>query len=209
MRGMMWWMVVAMFFAGGEMASAIHAASRDSEVALYGPSFPVGDLQFTIPSKWKIEMVDSPARGGQWRVPPLHAGGEGGEVVVFYFGTRSNGTGTETIGGTAKENIEAWIGTIFNAEGHPAAAEVKHRQVGAFKISQVVIFGTYNQVVSLPGVPPVPKSNYGLLGAVIENPGGNIYWRFTGPEALITANLPLFNKIIDSVRPQDNKPPAP
>jgi len=170
---------------------------RDSGVALNGPSFPVGNLNFTIPSKWHIEMVDSPARGGQWRVPPLHPGGEGGEVVAFYFGPG--------VGGTAKENIEAWIGTIFTAEGHPAAAEVKHHETAGFKISQVVIFGTYNQVISLPGVPPVPKSNYGLLGAVIENPQGNIYWRFTGPEALITANLPLFNKVIDSVRPQDNK----
>ena len=38
---------------------------------------------------------------------------------------------------------------------------------------------------------------------VIEGPTGNIYWRFTGPEPLITANLPLFNKVIDSVKPQD------
>ena len=92
---------------------------------------------------------------------------------------------------------------MFNAEGNPAAAEVKHHTTGSFKISQVVIFGTYNQAVSLPGVPPVAKPNYGLLGAVIENSQGNIYWRFTGPEALITANLPLFNKVIDSVKPQD------
>jgi hypothetical protein len=191
----MLWITAGMLIAGGEFAFTIHAAARDGDVPLYGPSFPVGDLEFTIPSKWRIEPVTSPARGGQWRVPPLHGEGEGGEVVVFYFGPG--------IGGTAKENIEAWIGTMFNAEGHPAAAEVKHHEAGGRKISEVVIFGTYNQIVSLPGVPPVPKSNYGLLGAVIENPQGNIYWRFTGPEPLITANLPLFNKVIDSVRPQE------
>jgi hypothetical protein len=191
----MFWAIGAIFIAGGEILFTTQAAPRDADVSLYGPSFPVGDLKFTIPSRWQIEPVVSPARGGQWRVPPLHGEGEGGEVVVFYFGPG--------IGGTWKENIEAWIGTMFNAEGHPAAAEVKHHTTGALKISQVVIFGTYNQVVSLPGVPPVPKSNYGLLGAVIENPQGNIYWRFTGPEPLITANLPLFNRVIDSVRPQD------
>lgn len=195
MRRVMLWITVAMVMAGGMVVRIAPAADREADVSLYGPSFPVGDLKFTIPSKWKIEPVDSPARGGQWLVPPLHGEGEDGEVVAFYFGPG--------IGGTAKENIEAWIGTMFNAEGHPAAAEVKHHKTGGFTISQVVIFGTYNQVVSLPGVPPVPKSNYGLLGAVIENPQGTIYWRFTGPEALITANLPLFNKVIDSVRPQD------
>ena len=186
--------IMAAMLIAGEVLAA-RPADRNAEVPLYGPSFPVGDLKFTIPSKWKIEPVESPARGGQWRVPPLHGQGEGGEVVVFYFGPG--------IGGSAKENIEAWIGTMFNAEGHPAAAERKQHKTGGITISQVVIFGTYNQLVSLPGVPPVPKSNYGLLGAVIENPQGAIYWRFTGPEALITANLPLFNKVIDSVRPQD------
>ena len=195
MRWVMLWAIAAIFIAGSEAMFTIPAAARDADVYLYGPSFPVGNLEFTIPSKWRIEPVESPARGGQWRVPPLHGEGEGGEVVVFYFGPE--------VGGTWKENIEAWIGTMFNAEGHPAAAEVKHHTTGGLKISQLVVFGTYNQVVSLPGVPPVPKSNYGLLGAVIENPQGNIYWRFTGPESLITANLPLFNKVIDSVRPQD------
>jgi hypothetical protein len=195
MRRVMLWITAAMFIAGGMVVFGAHPAIRDADVSLSGPSFPVGNLKFTIPAKWKIEPVESPARGGQWRVPPLHGEGEGGEVVVFFFGPG--------IGGTAKENIEAWIGTMFNAEGHPAAAEVKHHETGGLKISQVVIFGTYNRVVSLPGAPPVPKSNYGLLGAVIENPQGNIYWRFTGPEALITANLPLFNKVIDSVKPQE------
>ena len=195
MRRVMLWIMAGIFTAGGGLTQAARAADREAEVSLYGPSFPVGDLKFTIPSRWKIEMVESPARGGQWRVPPLHGEGDGGEVVAFYFGPG--------VGGTAEENIEEWIGTMFNAAGNPAAAERKHHVTGGFKISQVVIFGTYNQVVSLPGVPPEPKANYGLLGAVIENPQGNIYWRFTGPEPLITANLPLFNKVIDSVKPQD------
>jgi len=195
MRRVILWITAAMFITGGMVILAARPPGRDGEVSLYGPSFPVGDLKFTIPSKWQIEPVESPARGGQWRVPPLRDGGEGGEVVVFYFGPG--------IGDSATENIEAWIGTMFNAEGHPAAAEKKHHDIGGIKISQVVIFGTYNQVVSLPGIPPVHKTNYGLLGAVIENPQGNIYWRFTGPEPLITANLPLFNKVIDSVKPQE------
>jgi hypothetical protein len=189
----MLWRIMAMFLiaGGGRLLAALHLAPQN-ELALAGPSFPIGNLTFTVPSKWQIEQVESPARGGQWHVPALHADSESGRVVAFYFGPG--------VGGTAKENIEAWIGTMFNAEGHPAAAEQKHHITGAFKISQVVIFGTYNQFVSLPGVPPETKMNYGLLGAVIENPQGNIYWRFTGPEALITANLPLFNKVIDSVK---------
>jgi hypothetical protein len=188
----MWRVIGILLVAGGQ---ALHAA-RDADVSLYGPAFQVGGLKFTVPSRWQSEPVENPSRAGQWRLAPPHGQeGESGEAVVFYFGAG--------IGGTAKENIEAWIGTMFNAEGHPAAAEVKHREINGLKISQVVIFGTYNQIVSMPGIPPQPRPNYGLLGAVIESPKGNIYWRMTGPESLITANLPLFNKVIDSVKPQD------
>jgi len=183
-----------LFIIGGQLVRAAHSHDKD-DATLTGPTFQAGTLKFTIPAKWVAEPSDNPARVGQWLVPATRPDGEPGEVVVFFFGPGS--------GGTAKENIENWIGTMVNAEGHPAAAEVKSHQVGDFKISQVMIFGTYNQIVPLPGVPPRPRSNFGLLGAVVESPKGNIYWRFTGPEPLITATIPLFNKIIDSVKPQD------
>jgi hypothetical protein len=183
------WSIAA---TSGPAKPAVH----DADVELSGPSFPVGNLAFTIPSRWEIQMVDSPARGGQWRVPPLHGESDAGEVVAFFFGPG--------VGGSAKDNIESWIGTMFTAEGHPADKQWQY-EVGGFKISQVVIFGTYNQVVSAPGIPPMAKPNYGLLGTVIENPAGNIYWRFTGPEPLITATLPLFNKMIDSLKAQGAK----
>lgn len=185
-----------LFIAGGQVATSARPASREAEVSLYGPTFLVGGLKFTVPSRWQSVPLASPARAGQWRVPLPHGQeGEGGEVVVFYFGPG--------VGGSAQENIEAWSATMSNADGSPAAAEVKHHMTGGLKISQVALFGTYNQPVPLPGIPPQSRSNYGLLGAVIENPQGNIYWRFTGPGPLITASLPLFNKIVDSVKPQD------
>ena len=194
MRGGLFWLAAAI----GILAPTgqAHPATHDADVELNGPRFPVGNLTFTIPTRWQIQTVDSPARGGQWRVPPLRGEGESGEVVAFFFGPGA--------GGSAKENIEDWIGTMFTAEGHPADKQWQY-DVNGFKISQVVIFGTYNEVVPLPGIPPVPKPNYGLLGTVIEYQAGNVYWRFTGPESLISATLPLFNKMIDSVKMQGTK----
>jgi hypothetical protein len=194
MRRVILCLAAAILLTGVQSAHAAHP-SHDNDVYLGGPTFQVGAMKFTVPSKWLPEPAGNPARVGQWTVPPLHGEGEAGEVVVFFFGPG--------IGGTTKDNIESWIGTMVKAEGQPAAAEVKNHQTGDFKISQVVIFGTYNEVVPLPGVPPRLRPNFGLLGAVVESPKGNVYWRFTGPEPLITASIPLFNKIIDSVKPQD------
>lgn len=179
------------FIAANPAAQAAH----DADVYLYGPAFQVAGLKFTIPSKWQSVPADNPARVGQWRVPQPHGlPGESGEVVVFYFG--------KGVGGSAKETIDGWAGTILNPDGHPASAEVKQLDVAGIKISQAAMFGTYLQNIPLPGIPPAPKPNHGLLGAVVEGPQGTLYWRFTGPEPLITANVPLFNKIIASVKLQ-------
>src|SRR5271168_1209336 len=123
MRGAIFWLAGAVLLLA-PMAANAKPEAHDPDPVLSGHSFPVGNLTFTIPSRWEIQMVESPARGGEWRVPPLHPGGEGGEVVAFFFGPG--------VGGTWKDNIEAWIGTISNADGHPAANEVKHHDAGGF-----------------------------------------------------------------------------
>jgi hypothetical protein len=182
-----------LFLASAALQVTARSHRADADLSLDGPLFKVSGLQFNLPDRWVGETAENSARVGQWRVaPPRGQAGEGGTIICFYFGPG--------VGGTVKENINDWIGTIFNAEGHPAAAEVKHRQTNGVSISQVVVFGTYTQIVSIPGIPPVSKPDYGLIGTILENPQGNVFWRFTGPEPLITANLPLFNKMIDSVK---------
>jgi len=172
------------------------AANQDADVPLYGRPFKVAGLSFTIPYRWQSRPVENANRVGQWRVPlPHDEDGEGAEVAVFYFGPG--------IGGSAKENIAAWNGLVLDPQGNPAAAKVSTLTSGGFKITVVSIFGTYEQAVAEPGLPPVAKSKFGLLGAVVETPQGNIYWRLTGPDALVTTMLPLFNKIVASVKPQD------
>jgi hypothetical protein len=191
----------ALLIAGGQATLTARPASEDGEVRLYGPDFKVAGLIFTVPSRWMSEPAESPARAGQWRVPALHGlDGQEGQAVVLYFGP---GKG---VGGSTKENIEAWSATMVDAAGHPVQAKVETHQTGGFKITIVSVFGTYNQPAPLPGIPPALRPDYGLLGAIIEGPQGNVYWRFTGPEPLITADIPLFEKIVDSVKPQETSP---
>jgi hypothetical protein len=43
------------------------------------------------------------------------------------------------------------------------------------------------------------KSGYRLLGAIVEGPGGNIFFKFTGPAKTIAANQPKFELLLNSV----------
>jgi hypothetical protein len=186
----MLWIVLAMSMP------AWGAAKHDSDVPLYGRPFNVVGLSFTIPYRWQSKPAENANRAGQWHVPlPDDEDGEGADVAVFYFGPG--------VGGGARENIAAWNGLVLDPQGNPAAAKVSTLTAGGFKISIVSVFGTYEQPMEQPGLPPLAKPKFGLLGAVVETPQGNIYWRLTGPEALVAATLPLFNKIVTSVKPQD------
>jgi len=183
----------AVLLAGGQVAQAARSTPKEPEVNLTGPLFKIAGVQFTIPVKWLPLPTMNIARVGQWQIPSLHGESESGEAVVFYFGPKN--------GVSPKDNLDAWMGTVVNADGHPATAEVKTREASGFKISQIVVFGTYNQTLPYPGLPPRPHPNYGLFGTVVETPHGNLFFRFTGPATLVTADLPLFNKIIDSIKP--------
>lgn len=163
------------------------------------PPFQVGGLQFSIPNAWQAEPAESPARAAQWLIPPPvaiiagAANADGVEVVVFFFGPG--------VGGSAQENISAWAGTITAPDGSPAKATPQKRIVAGRRVTEVLFTGTYSQVSPQPGLPPTPKPGYALIGAVVENPGGTIYWRVTGPAAQVMALQPDFDQALASLRP--------
>jgi hypothetical protein len=161
-----------------------------------GSIFRAGGLQFVMPGRWIAEPAADDVRAGQWRLPASRGAAPGpddGQLVVFYFGPG--------LGGTAQENIEGWRGTIRDASGHPVAGAVTTRRAGGFKVTELVAAGAYLDPAPMAGMPPAVRPGYQLAGAVIEGPQGNLYWRLTGPAALVTAALPLFRQAIDSVKP--------
>ncbi len=42
------------------------------------------------------------------------------------------------------------------------------------------------------------KSDYRLLGAIVENTGGNVFLKFTGPASTIAANQTKFDQLLES-----------
>lgn len=183
--------VALLMFASLDVAGrAHHDDSPDS------PVFKADGLQFVMPARWIAETPPDSVRAGQWRIPAARgaaAGPDDGELVVFYFGPG--------LGGAAQKNIDGWRGTLRDASGNPVAGEVKTRQAGSFKVSELVATGSYRDPAPLAGLPPIMRPGYELAGAVIESPKGNLYWRLIGPEPLVTAALPLFRQAIDSVKP--------
>lgn len=150
-------------------------------------------LQWTAPAGWKAEGP-RPMRAATYSIA-LAAGDQGiAECVVNYFGPGQGG-GTEA-------NVERWKGQVLGADGKPAAAKVTKRTVRGVPITIVDASGTYTGMGGpmMGGAKPVP--GYRLLGAIAEGPGGNVFFKLTGPAKTIGAQEKQFEQLISSIQPE-------
>ena len=122
------------------------------------------------------------------RKAELRVVGEDGaqaEVVFFHFGPGQ--------GGSVEANIQRWIGQ-FQDGGAATAEEV----VGSSKVHFVKVEGTF--LSGMPGTEPTPKKGYGMRGAILQSPEGDVYIKMTGPAKLVEASEGTFRRmVVDSM----------
>ncbi len=142
-------------------------------------------IRWTIPAGWS----EQPARA--MRVATYTIPGKGtdaGECGVFYFGKGQ--------GGTADDNIARWS-TQF--EGAPKA-KTAVVTISGLPVHLVETGGTY----LAPSGPMMQsqgkKPGYRLIGAIVEAPGGLVFFKCTGPAATITANERAFDGLVKSIQ---------
>lgn len=162
------------------VASALRAADAPA-------SFKVSEVSFARPEKWEWVPVQSPMRKAQLKVP--NANGEAGEALFFYFG-ESNGGGTQA-------NIDRWY-RQFQGTKEQIKGRTEEAKAGNSKVTYVMAEGTYQS--GMPGTPPTPKPGFALVGAILEDPAGHVFVRFTGPKALVEASTAEFKKMISSAK---------
>ncbi len=146
-----------------------------------------GGIQWTPPDAWKAQP-QRPMRAATYVVPAA-SGEEDAECAVFYFGPGQ--------GGGVDENVRRWLAQF---EEGAAAKPMTHKQtVNGLNVTTVRHAGTY-----LSGAPmaPVktPKSGYRLIGSIVEAPGGNVFFKLTGPARTVTANTSAFEKMVAAVK---------
>ncbi|MBS1856329.1 MAG: hypothetical protein JST11_13260 [Acidobacteria bacterium] len=148
-----------------------------------------GGLRWTPPAGWKSEGT-APMRAATYKIPPAAGDQVGAECVVYFFGVGQ--------GGSVQANIDRWNGQLTQADGKPAAANIRKRTVHGLPVTTIDVTGAYTGMGG-PGAPAATaRGGYRLLGAIIENPGGNVFLKFTGPAKTIAANERNFELLLDS-----------
>lgn len=142
-------------------------------------TFKVGDFAFTVPEGWTKVQPSSPMRNAQLEIAQ---GPNKAEVTFFHFGGGS---------GTAADNVARWFGQFSGNEDQRKTEVV---EAGPVKVTFASATGTFNS--GMPGGPTTPLQNYALLGAILENPGGDVYVKMTGPEAIVKSATEAFRKMV-------------
>jgi hypothetical protein len=150
-------------------------------------TFPVGSLTFKRPTNWAWVPVNSPMRKAQLKVPGAKAD-ESAEITFFHFGPDS--------GGGVEANAQRWVNQFH---GNENAAKIETQDIGGAKVTVVSTEGTY--MSGMPGGPVTALDNYALLGAIIEQPDGNVFVKMTGPAALVKSFHKKFLDFIATALP--------
>ena len=124
-----------------------------------------------------------------YRVPKADGDREDGEVSVFHFEPGK--------GGDVKSNLERWE-KQFSDVGKSNIRQ-NEKTIGGFSVHLLEIDkGTFAS--GMPGGPSKPTPGYGLLGAIVETPAGNYFFKLTGPEKTVKAAQRTFFALLESIK---------
>src|SRR5262245_21117923 len=151
-----------------------------------------GGIRWTAPAEWKTG-APRPMRAATYSVATV-AGDQGiSECIVNYFGPGQ--------GGGIDANIERWKGQVQGPDGKPAPANVEKRTVHGLPVVVIDTAGSYTGLGGPLAASAKPVPGYRLLGAIVEGPGGTVFFKLTGPSKTIARHEKNFNALLDSIQP--------
>lgn len=167
---------------GDGAGSAVDLSSPDSKAfSAADPGVPTTETKLAgivvkLPTSFEATKSTSPMRIGQYRVPG--ADGSNGELVVFHFGKGQ--------GGDARSNVTRWLNQFSNDKGSPVVS-FQQTPVNGLSVTRLVASGTWTPSMA-PGSGGAtgPQKGYAMDALIVEGgPQGSVFFRLTGPEALV------------------------
>ncbi|MFZ5470635.1 MAG: hypothetical protein ACOZIN_14475 [Myxococcota bacterium] len=150
-----------------------------------------GGLSWKAPAGWKTDGP-RPMRVATYKIAAAKGDPEEAELAVFYFGKGE--------GGAVDANLTRWYGQFVQPDGKPSdkAAKTEKKKVNGLAVTTVDLSGTYTASMG-PMAPKTNKAGYRLLGAIVEGPEGNVFFKLTGPAKTVAAAKADFDKLLGSL----------
>ncbi len=159
------------------LASTIPAALAESAAGIH----------WTAPPAWKAQP-QRPMRAATYAVPAAGGDTEDGECAVFFFGPGQ--------GGGVEENIKRWTGQFQLVEKSPTT---KNSSIAGFAVTTIDMAGTYLASSGPMMATKAAKPGFRLLGAIVEAPQGNVFFKFTGPARTVASHEAAFQAVLKTI----------
>jgi hypothetical protein len=126
-------------------------------------------------------------RAATYLIPAAGGDSEGAECAVF-----------KDIGGGVDANIKRWIGQFEQPDGSSSESKAKRNKetINGFQVTTVDLIGAFAGM----GQPAAKKANYRLLGAIVETPQGEVFFKLTGPVKTMAAAQSEFQSLLKSLK---------
>ncbi len=164
-----------------------HGSTAPASTAstMMSQSSATGDAKWTVPSRWESKPA-SGMRAATYLIPAASGDSEGAECAVF-----------KNIGGGVQANIDRWVGQF---EKTAEAPKQKKETINGFPVTTVDLTGTFKGGGPMMGQSSGPKPNYRLLGAIVETPEGEVFFKLTGPARTVAAAQGEFQSLLKSLK---------
>lgn len=147
-------------------------------------------VRWTAPAGWK-NTGSTQMRAATYAVPAAPGDTQPAECVVYFFGAGQ--------GGPVDLNIQRWQEQFTDQSGRPVAGRVSRPTINGMKATTLDASGNYSGLGGPMGNGrAVP--GYRVLAAIIEGPGGNIFVKFTGPQATVAAQQGAFAQMLGTFK---------
>jgi hypothetical protein len=165
--------------------SSAAAASDSSGVMTPGGSGGSSAVKWTTPARWQAGPPKD-MRMATYMIPAASGDSEDAECAVF-----------TNIGGGVQANIDRWVGQFEKTDGPPIQ---KQAQINGLIVTTVDVSGTFKGGGPMMGQTGAPKTGYRLLGAIAAGPGGEVFFKLTGPGKTVTAAQGEFQTMLKSLK---------
>jgi hypothetical protein len=172
-----------------EEASAEKPKTTPSSTAQPTRDVPDIGVSWKAPADFEPVAPTSNMRKAGYRIKPVVGDTEPADLGVFYFGPGQ--------GGSIEENVKRWLKQFEDAEGKEKRSE---RTVNGLRHHMIDAEGTYKS--GMPGEKTTAKKKWALIGAIVESPNGNHFFKLVGPKDTVEDARQPFMEMLDSIKPK-------
>jgi hypothetical protein len=170
---------------GGSSGDAASASSGTTMSRPGSQSGGSGGVKWTAPTRWEAKPA-SGMRAATYLIPAANGDSEGAECAVF-----------ENLGGGVQDNIARWVGQFEKTDQPPIQ---KQDTINSLPVTTVDVSGTFKGGGPMMGASSAPRSGFRLLGAIAEGPGGEVFFKLTGPAKTVAAAQGEFQAMLKSLK---------